>query len=206
MNRLNPRTNKRKRAVRRFCGNCGYELALEGDGTCPMCPRFEQVRTDSGLPRASELDSLGTRGTELVVRETAIGSGEHAPTVSDYGLIGVERARSGSIGGSVPAGFRNRAVRATLAPPADTSGSSTPASVAATAPASPQQSATPPKQVTRRSIARTAGSGTPAVVARHASPSHGGMTRPSPVSVATLGAFVAICALVGIAVLLYALR
>jgi hypothetical protein len=210
MNRLNPRTNKRKRAVRRFCGNCGYELAVEGDGKCPMCPRFEQVRVDSALPRANDLDSLGTRRTELVVRQTAIGSGEHAPTVSDYGLIGVERARSGPTGGSVPAGARNPAVRATLAPPADSSGSSTSASVAATeetAPPSPQQSTTPPKKVRGRSLARTAGPETHTVAVRHhASPSHGGVTWPSPDSVATLGAFVAIGALIGIAVLLYGLR
>ena len=210
MNRLFSRRNNRKHAVRRFCGNCGYELALEGDGTCPMCPRFEQFRVDVALPPPSEPDTSSTRRTELVNTETAITSGEHASTVSDYGLIGVERARSGSTGRSIPAGVRNRAVRATLAPPPDASGSSHSAFVAATeetAPSSRQQSTTPPKKVTRLRRVRTAGSDTSAVMVRHhVSSFHGGMTRPHAVSVATLGAFVTIGALIGIAVFLYALR
>jgi hypothetical protein len=43
----NPRTRatKRKPKLSRFCSECGYELAPDSDGTCPMCPRLQQIRT-----------------------------------------------------------------------------------------------------------------------------------------------------------------
>lgn len=50
--RLSTRTNKRKRAVARFCGDCGSELAPDGEGRCPMCARFQQFRMDLPLPPA----------------------------------------------------------------------------------------------------------------------------------------------------------
>ena len=203
-NRLNPRTNRRKRAVGRFCGNCGYELAPEGDGTCPMCPRFEQFLLDFPLPQPNQRQIRARRHVELLDPETAIARAEHAPTVSDYGLIGVEHARSGSTGRSVPTGPRIPAVRATLAPPADTAGSFTSASGGppeATAPPSPQQSKTRPQKGTELSGAITAGPDAQGVVVRHqATPSHVVAMWPSPESVATVVVTLVIGALVSAAV------
>lgn len=62
------RPKKRKTAVARFCGDCGYELAPDSDGTCPMCARFEQVRVDFIVPRPSDLDSVETEQTVSEIR------------------------------------------------------------------------------------------------------------------------------------------
>ena len=42
---LTTRARHRRPKTSRFCGECGYDLAPDGDGTCPMCPRLQQIRT-----------------------------------------------------------------------------------------------------------------------------------------------------------------
>ena len=45
----------RKKAAARFCGECGYELAPDSTGECPMCARFAQFRSEVTVPPRSEL-------------------------------------------------------------------------------------------------------------------------------------------------------
>ena len=45
----------RKKAAARFCGECGYELARDSTGGCPMCARFAQFRTEVTVPPRTEL-------------------------------------------------------------------------------------------------------------------------------------------------------
>ena len=47
----------RKKAVARFCGECGYELAPDSTGECPMCARFAQFRSEVTVPLRGELAS-----------------------------------------------------------------------------------------------------------------------------------------------------
>ncbi len=60
--RLQPAT-RQKRSIR-FCGDCGYELARDNDGACPMCARFEQLRVDLAAHRAGTLDTNVSVGAE----------------------------------------------------------------------------------------------------------------------------------------------
>ncbi len=86
--------NRRKRRVR-FCGDCGYELAPDNDGTCPMCRRFEQLRIDFIVPRPSALAEQRAEGGHTHVSATP---DEWPPTVAEYRAILAERrARSTSI-------------------------------------------------------------------------------------------------------------
>jgi len=87
-----PRTeNPKKRAIR-LCGECGYELAADSDGTCTMCPRFEQLRTDFTVPRPSDLAAH-----RASVRDTdgSAAPDEWPPSVAEYRAILAER-RGGS--------------------------------------------------------------------------------------------------------------
>jgi hypothetical protein len=74
-----PRTEYRKKRAIRFCGACGYELALDSDGPCPMCPRLDQLRLNSVVPRPSELHRASARETQ---RSAA--PAEWRPTVAEY--------------------------------------------------------------------------------------------------------------------------
>jgi hypothetical protein len=47
----------RKKAAAQFCGECGYELAPDSTGECPMCARFAQFRSEVTVPRRGELAS-----------------------------------------------------------------------------------------------------------------------------------------------------
>ncbi len=61
-----PRTKKRKTRTRkqnrvaRYCGDCGYELASDADGKCPMCPRFQQIRMDFQERRTTGAERVGS--------------------------------------------------------------------------------------------------------------------------------------------------
>ncbi len=133
-----PRT--RKRTVRRFCGDCGYELALDSDGKCPMCARFAQLRLDSIAPQPSEPDSLAR---------------EQPPTVAEYrAIMAAQRAKSASTGRPMTvigdSALRHSAAPAqTAAPPTDVS--SVPPEQ--TKILFTQQSTAPPKDVEARSVA-----------------------------------------------------
>ena len=106
------RRKKRKTAVARFCGDCGYELAPDGDGTCPMCAKFAQLRAEFVVPRPSELNNLPTRRFEPIDRGLPVDSLETAPTVSEYNtVVAAHRARAGSPGRSGGTVIRNPALR-----------------------------------------------------------------------------------------------
>lgn len=61
-----PRTETAMPGVR-FCGACGYEMAADDDGRCPMCPRFEQLRIASRRPTIAEYRAiLASRGANSV--------------------------------------------------------------------------------------------------------------------------------------------
>jgi hypothetical protein len=110
-----PRTESPKKRSVRFCGDCGYELARDNDGTCPMCRRFEQLRLDFTVPRPSDLAThrAGSRNTDL--------SGvpdEWPPTVAEYRAILAERRlRSDSPGQHAATVIRTAAMRQTQVPP-----------------------------------------------------------------------------------------
>lgn len=80
----------------RFCGDCGYELARDNDGTCPMCRRFEQFRLDFSVPRPSDVAAhrAGSRRTDVPGAPD-----EWSPTVAEYrALLAERRLRSASPG------------------------------------------------------------------------------------------------------------
>jgi hypothetical protein len=52
------RASERQPALAAFCGQCGYELAPDSDGTCPMCPRFQQIRMHLPEPRKSAVQRV----------------------------------------------------------------------------------------------------------------------------------------------------
>lgn len=87
-----PRTDYRRKRANKFCGDCGYELARDNDGTCPMCPRFEQLRLESTVPTPGDLAAHGAEA-----RDTNVAAAPDAwpPTVAEYRAILAERrARS----------------------------------------------------------------------------------------------------------------
>ena len=47
--------NAMRRSVDRFCRDCGYEFPRGDTGECRMCPRLEQLRTESVVTRPREL-------------------------------------------------------------------------------------------------------------------------------------------------------
>jgi hypothetical protein len=160
-----PRTkNKSKKPVARFCGDCGYKLAADGDGRCPMCPRFEQLRMELTVPRHGEHASPTThRPTSL--EADVPGSAERRPTAAEYrAIIAAHRARSGSTGGSAGAVIGNRALiqpRAapkedrTAPPPEDSTGqpSEEAARLVAADPKRPEALPTPVARPTRQARA-----------------------------------------------------
>jgi hypothetical protein len=75
-----PRTQSAKKPAIQFCGDCGYQLAPDSDGKCPMCPRFQQIRTH--VPPARN------RAAELV------GS---SPTVPSHGAVIRNRTLRGNL-------------------------------------------------------------------------------------------------------------
>lgn len=82
-----PRTDNPKKRAIRFCGDCGYELAPQHDGPCPMCPRFEQLRMDFAVPRPSELATRRAETAHMV----SVSPGDWPPTPSEYRAILAER-------------------------------------------------------------------------------------------------------------------
>ena len=109
-----PRTENSKRRGIRFCGDCGYELARDNDGTRPMCRRFEQLRLDFTVPRPSDLAAqrAGSRDTDS--SEVAEG---WPPTVAEYRAILAERRlRSGSSGQDSLAVIRTPALKQSQLP------------------------------------------------------------------------------------------
>ena len=83
-----PRTEYRKKRAIRFCGDCGYELAADNDGTCPMCPRFEQLRLELAVPRPGDLGAHRAKARDTNV---SAAPDEWPPTVAEYRAILDER-------------------------------------------------------------------------------------------------------------------
>lgn len=109
---------KSKKPVARFCDDCGYELAADSDGNCPMCPRFEQLRMDFTVPRPSELAGLAMHGPKSLDADLPAGSAERRPTAAVYrGIIAAHRARSGSTGESAGTVIGKRGLRQPRAAP-----------------------------------------------------------------------------------------
>jgi hypothetical protein len=148
-----PRTESPKKRSVPFCGDCGYELARDNDGTCPMCRRFEQLRLDFIVPRPSDFAAHrpGSRNTGV--------SGvpdEWLPTVAEYRAILAERRlRSDSPGQHAATVIRTAAMRQTQVSPPPR-GATAPGDGALTSPAKPkppakdQASPSPQKAGARR--------------------------------------------------------
>ena len=147
-----PRTESPKNRSVRFCGDCGYELARDNDGTCPMCRRFEQLGVDFTVPRPSDLAThrAGSRNTDV-----AGVSDDWPPTVAEYRAILAERRlRSGSPGQHAATVIRTAAMRQTQVP-LPPSGATAPSDGALTSPAQPKppardQASPPPKKAKAR--------------------------------------------------------
>ena len=109
-----PRTESPKKRSGRFCGDCGYELARDNDGTCPMCSRFKQLRSDLTVPRPSDLAAHRAKA-----RDTSVSAApdEWPPTVAEYRAILDER-RVGSTSTDQSRGrvIRTPALRQTRVP------------------------------------------------------------------------------------------
>ena len=109
-----PRTEGPKKRGVRFCGDCGYELARDNDGPCPMCRRFEQVRLDFIVPRPSDLT------TRRPGSDTDVGvvPDEPPPTVEEYRAILAERRlRSAALGQDAATVIRTPALKQRRVPP-----------------------------------------------------------------------------------------
>lgn len=103
-----PRTEGPKKRGVRFCGGCGYELARDNDGTCPMCRRFEQLRLDFIVPRPSDLTTQRP-GSDT---DVAVVPDEWPPTVAEYRAILAERRlRSAALGQGAPTVIRTPALK-----------------------------------------------------------------------------------------------
>ena len=109
-----PRTESPKKRSVRFCGDCGYELARDNDGTCPMCRRFEQLRLDFTVPRPSDIAThrTGSRHTDV----SGVPDG-WPPTVAEYRVILAERRLRSDSGQHAAAVIRTAAMRRTQVPP-----------------------------------------------------------------------------------------
>ena len=97
-----PQTEYPKKPDIRFCGDCGYELAIDNDGRCPMCPRLEQLRLNLAVPRPSDLreQRANARATYRNARATyrnaratyrSAAQDEWRPTVAEYRALLAER-------------------------------------------------------------------------------------------------------------------
>jgi hypothetical protein len=94
-----PRTEKPRKRRLRFCGDCGYELSPDNDGTCPMCPRFEQLRLDLAVARPP--DSAVTRAA---VRDAGMppAPGDWPPTAAEYRALLAKRRKRHASGDQPP--------------------------------------------------------------------------------------------------------
>ena len=107
-----PRTENSRRRGIRFCGDCGYELARDNDGACPMCRRFEQLRIDFTVPRPSDLAAERAGGA---LRSTVE---EWPPTVADRAVLAERRAASpASLGQHAARVIRTPGLMQTHVPP-----------------------------------------------------------------------------------------
>jgi hypothetical protein len=88
-----PRTERPQARRIRYCGDCGYELSRENDGTCPMCPRLDQIRSDFIVPRPSDMAAHRAR----IDRQGSAGPGTWPPTVAEYRAILAERGVTGRV-------------------------------------------------------------------------------------------------------------
>jgi len=143
-----PRTEMSKKHAHRFCGDCGYELAPDSEGTCPMCPRFEQLRIDSIAPKASE---LAAQRAEPRDTDVSGAPDERSPTVAEYRAILAERG----IGSTSADPSRGRVIRTPALrhipsphPPSSAAAADDEALASPVSPRAPGQetSATPPKR------------------------------------------------------------
>lgn len=110
-----PQTESLKKRGVRFCADCGYELARDNDGTCPMCRRLEQLGLDFTVPRPSELAThrAGSRNTDVSRMPD-----ERPPTVAEYrAILAKRRLKSGSPGQHAATVIRTAAMRQTQVPP-----------------------------------------------------------------------------------------
>ena len=89
-----PRTEKPQARRIRYCGDCGYALSPENDGTCPMCPRLDQIRGDFIVPRPSDMAAHRARSRE---RQSLAGPDTWPPTVAEYRAILAERGVAGRV-------------------------------------------------------------------------------------------------------------
>ena len=73
------RATKQEPAAPLFCAECGYELATDSDGTCPICPRLAQIRMRVPEPpdRAAQRarPSSAVRPQAGVIRNRALRGG-----------------------------------------------------------------------------------------------------------------------------------
>lgn len=141
----------KKRGVR-FCADCGYELARDNDGTCPMCRRLEQLGLDFTVPRPSDLAThrAGSRNADVSRIPDA-----RPPTVAEYRAILAERRlRSDSPGQRAATVIRTAAMRQTQVPPpprgATAPGDGALISPAKTKPPADDQASPSPKKVKAR--------------------------------------------------------
>ena len=109
-----PRTDNPKKRSVRFCGDCGYELARDNDGTCPMCLRFEQSRLDFVVPRPTD---LATHRPDSRNTDVSGVPDEWPPTVPEYRAILAERRlRSASLGQHAATVIRTPAMQQSKVP------------------------------------------------------------------------------------------
>lgn len=103
-----PQTESPKKRRIRFCGDCGYELARNHDGPCPMCRRFEQLRLDLTVPRPSDLAAHRPGAPDITVSGLP---DEWPPTVAEYRAILAERRLRSDSGGNAATVIRTAAMR-----------------------------------------------------------------------------------------------
>lgn len=103
-----PRTEKPRKRSARFCRDCGYELAPDNDGTCPMCARIRQLRMDFTVPRPSD---LAAHRTGSLATDVSGVPDEWPPTVAEYRAILAERRLTASPGGQAATVIRTPALK-----------------------------------------------------------------------------------------------
>jgi hypothetical protein len=155
---LATRASKRKPKTPRLCGECGYELSPDGDGTCPMCPRLQEIRTVLE-PRALAIerprpDRVASK--TQVIRNRALRTSRPRSGASGGDATGATSATSIAI---VPVSAQQPVAQATGAAPAS------PPAAASQAP-SPHRRPIRPTPARRHPKASSPGSwGLPALVA-----------------------------------------
>ena len=175
-----PRTESPKKRSVRFCRDCGYELARDNDGTCPMCARLRQLRMDFTVPRPNDgaAHRAGSRNTDI----SGVAD-EWPPTVAEYGATLAERGpRSVSPGQHAARVIRTPALRQSQVP-SPHEGSTAPgdgvsASLAEPKPPAKDLASPPP---TKAKVKASSGPGTSRGSARaHVRSSGTPGTRPPP--------------------------